>query len=612
MAVNISRRMLLLCGLIALGGCSAWDRWTMRSQSPEDSDEKVRDVRRVGDLAMAFNTHAVVLENVGLVTGLRSTGSDPKPSNERTKLISEMQTRGVPNPSSVLATTNTSLVIVRGYIRPGIQEGDRFDVEIHVPPQSETSSLRGGFLLETRLMEMAVLGDSIRSGHSYALAGGPVLVDPSADPKKDRTLATRGRILGGGIARKSRPLGLVLRPDEQSAYNTYRIQEAVNSRFHTFDKGIKIGMAKAKDDKYVELKLHPRYKDNIARYMAVVRSIDLKETEAERSQRLGLLEKQLLDPISSPRAALQLEAVGKDGIPALVKGLASSDPEVRFYSAESLAYLDENKAAEALGEAARNEPAFRMFALAALSAMDDFAATEQLRNLLHVASAETRYGAFRALWAMQTQDPIVRGEQLGGQFSYHVVDTNAPPMVHVTRSKRAEVVLFGRDQRIASPVSLEAGNRILVTGRSPNEIVVSRFVLNEPDQKRSVSNRVDDVVRAIVELGGTYPDVVQALQQAKTAGALASRLEVDALPQPGRRYDRLAKAEKAEKSGPGDSEGADSVANSPVPELYSKASESAHDDSEAKSSEASSDEPEQKKRPVREFFSRLLGKADTH
>ena len=48
------------------------------------------------------------------------------------------------------------------------------------------------------------------------------------------------------------------------------------------------------------------------------------------------------------------------------------------------------------------------------------------------------------------------------------------------------------------------------------------------------------MIRAIVALGGTYPDVVQALQQAKADGALPSRFEVDALPQPGRQYDRMA------------------------------------------------------------------------
>ena len=51
-------------------------------------------------------------------------------------------------------------------------------------------------------------------------------------------------------------------------------------------------------------------------------------------------------------------------------------------------------------------PAFRAFALAALSAMDDMAAYDALDQLLEVPSAETRYGAFRALWAMNPQDDL--------------------------------------------------------------------------------------------------------------------------------------------------------------------------------------------------------------
>ena len=69
-------------------------------------------------------------------------------------------------------------------------------------------------------------------------------------------------------------------------------------------------------------------------------------------------------------------------------------------------------------------------------------------------------------------------------------------------------------------------------------MTVSRFVADEPTQKRVVPANVNAVVRAIVELGGSYPDVVQALQEANAAGALASRFRVDALPAPGRTYDR--------------------------------------------------------------------------
>ena len=76
------------------------------------------------------------------------------------------------------------------------------DVDVRVPSQSDSSSIRYGWLLSTRLTELAVLGEQIREGHLLGLAEGPVLVDPSADPETDPALAVRGRILGGGGWRK--------------------------------------------------------------------------------------------------------------------------------------------------------------------------------------------------------------------------------------------------------------------------------------------------------------------------------------------------------------------------------------------------------------------------
>ena len=170
--------------------------------------------------------------------------------------------------------------------------------------------------------------------------------------------------------------------------------------------------------------------------------------------------------------------------------------------------------------------------------MDDVTAYDALRSLLEVKSAETRYGAFRALWAMNEHDPFLHDENLGDQFHYHVLDVPGPDMVHVTQSHLPEIVLFGKDQKFQLPLMLDAGKSILVNGMNGDKITVSRFAAGAEPKQQVVSTRVDDVIRAIVALGGTYPDVVQALQQAKADGALASRFEVDALPQSGRPYDR--------------------------------------------------------------------------
>ena len=74
-------------------------------------------------------------------------------------LLDEMQRRGVNNPNALLASKDVSLVLVRAILRPGIQKGDHFDVEVRIPASSETTSLRGGYLLETRLTDMAVMND---------------------------------------------------------------------------------------------------------------------------------------------------------------------------------------------------------------------------------------------------------------------------------------------------------------------------------------------------------------------------------------------------------------------------------------------------------------------
>ena len=121
-------------------------------------------------------------------------------------------------------------------------------------------------------------------------------------------------------------------------------------------------------------------------------------------------------------------------------------------------------------------------------------------------------------------------------------------MIHVTRSFRPEVVLFGHEQRLETPLVLEAGKSILVKADAGDKVTVSRFVVGQPDQKRVVSTKVDEVIRAIVELGGTYPDVVQALQQAKTSHALASRFEVDALPDGDRAYRQRGRRVAADES----------------------------------------------------------------
>jgi len=560
---------LSLIVAITLAGCtSPLFLASSSSKSSVDVEELSAEqddgVRLVKEFTRPWGTNYLKVEGVALVTGLDRTGSDPSPSPQRTMLINEMQTHEVKNPNLVLASEDTSMVIVRAFLPPGVQKGDRIDVEVRVPSRSETKSLDNGWLMETRLREVAILDNSLRTGRVEAIAEGPVTLDAVFAGSEDKVRVVRGRVLGGGVSATSRSLGLAVRTENHSIKTATLIGAAINARFHHFEHGAKRGVATPKRDNFIELEIHPRYKHNLARYMRVIGNIAVGESPADRVARLELLELKLLEPATAASAALQLEAIGKEAVRVLQQALQSQDPEVRFYAAEALAYLDDPAAAEPLGQTAGEEPAFRWHAIAALSAMDHVTAHDELSRLLHGTSAETRYAAFVALRSRNAMDPLVRGETLGGLFNLHVIDTSGPPMIHLSRSRRAEVVIFGQQMQLRPPAFLYAGQQIMLKGDGPNRIRVMRFAAREEDRELTCSPQLEDVIQRIVELGGTYADVVQFLQEAKAKDYVDARVVVDALPAWGREYRRDASEDATEEA----SDAADRRVASPLPGLF--------------------------------------------
>lgn len=560
---RVSRALSIFVAL-AIAGCTSP---LFRGQSPEtdELDELVEisnrendHVRLVGDLAIPWGLSWLKVEGVGLVTQLKGTGSDPPPSQLRNKLIKEMQTHKVDRSAQHLASDNTSMVIVRGFIPPGAQKGDRFDVEVRTPSRSKTSSFRSGWLMQARLRELQVL-DTVREGHVAGLAMGPILVDSTFVGTGDPVSKTRGRVAGGGRVQKSRPLGLAISNEFSSVKTSSMIGVAINERFHHDRFGQKQGVANPKSDNQIELAIHPRYRKNLGRYIRVIRSIAVGETPADRSLRLVTLQRMLFEPTTAEVAALQLEAIGEAAGPTLREGILSGDPEVRFYAAEALAYLDDPAAVEPLRQAAEFERAFRWRALTALAAIDSYEAKDALTALMNLESAETRYGAFRALRVHNHLDPIVRGKVLDGQFAFHSVAVEGTPLIHFSRTRRPEVVVFGKSLQLQPPNFLYAGDAILIKKAGPNRLRLSCFRPGEDDKFEVCSTDLAEVIEKITSLGGTYADVFEALQSAKSQGYLAARIEVDSIPLANRQYQR--NEGRAE-------EGRLRVTN-PIPEMFS-------------------------------------------
>ena len=569
LCVCLSVSVLLAGSIIGCQDFKLLPSKLLRSQSPDKQDEESDkddekdkefetkvETPMVGDYAGFANLNLVTLQGVGLVVGLDGTGGDPPPSGYRAILADDMRRRGIADPETILRSPNTALVIVTAYLPPMIRKGEAFDVDVRIPEGDTTTSLNGGWLLETELSEaQLVQGQGVMKGHILAKAKGPIMVT-SGEGKSDKTgLKRRGKILGGGISKKDRDLRIQLRSDFRNSRQSKRIADKIGQRFFNYNEsGLREPLAKALTDQTIELKVLPRYKDNYPRYLEVIRNVAFRESQVARHVRMDKLKSQLLDPDKTELAALQLEAIGNDSIPILKTGLKHPELEVRFNSALALAYLGQAEAVPILGEAAIKERAFRVYALAALSTIDDAETHLLLRKLTNAQSddngkatdsAELRYGAFRALWTLDKRDPYLNGETLKETtsdrdlFSLHMLPTNGDLIIHLTQVRRSEIVLFGEDQRFKPPMAVRAGNHILVTAQpGTDRIVLSKYQMGQPDKRKEVSTRVSDVIRTAVEFGASYPDVAQMLLQASKQHNLTGRIEIDALPQGGREYVR--------------------------------------------------------------------------
>ena len=455
-----------------------------------------------------------------------------------------MRRRNIKNPNRILASPTTAMVVVRAYLPPLIRKGESFDVEVRLPPNSEAKSLEGGWLMQAYLAEHALVpGQGIMKGHIFAKAEGPILVSLAKDERGTASgMVKRGRILAGGKSLQDRDLSVFLKSSYRSIRNSKRISDRIAARFyHHNASGIREPLAEAKTDQKIVLKLHPTYRENFRRYLALIRNIAFRETSVAQRVRMEQLRDRIRDPRQAEKSALQLEAIGQESIPLLKDVIQESglSLESRFHAAVALAYLGDPAGVSVLETAARQEPAFRIFAVAALSVVDEADAHIALRNLLDEPGAETRYGAFRALTTLDKHDPFVRGVNFNEAFQYHVLKTAGEPMVHLTNHRKSELVLFGADQEFRTPVVLRAGRHIMITsGADSATIRVSRFELGKADQQKQISPRIDDVIRAVAELGGTYPDVVDMLIQADRQNLLPGTLEIDAIPQAGRIYYR--------------------------------------------------------------------------
>ncbi len=528
-------------------------------QKKKQSDTPPKVEETVANLAQIMQIRDIDLEGVGLVVGLPNTGVDPPDSPYRRKLIDEMLKANIEHPNLLLTDPTMTMVIVRMKVMTGTSTKDRIDVSVELPPGSGTTSLAGGYLVQSRLR---IVGrDQHMEGHDSedkALAHGPIMVGTDLHPNDPKF----GRVLGGGRVLHDLPYFLVLRENRRTAKNAAILERVINQRFHHTGTVKQEGASRFKSEEYLILKVPDVYHHNPGRYHEVIKHIPVVDSPLLRTARQETWGRDLLDVSKSGMAAINLEGQGFTAIPMLKAGLASTHKQVKFFAAEALAYLNDPAGVDTLGDAVANWPEFRTYALAALAALDQPASRAKLRKLMDNPDIPVRYGAFNALRTLDENDvtlgrvPVLeeppaspdeeeldpmalalrrarRRSQMEDPFALYIVECDGPPLIHATQTNRCEIVLFGRGMKLLTPIVLGSDAIQIDASSDDDKVRISRIITAKGGprtEKVTASLDVADVLRRTANLHASYPEICTLLAEAAKRRNLPGPLIADAVP----------------------------------------------------------------------------------
>lgn len=530
-----------------LVGCTA--PWT--KEPPSDLELKGKAVREVlnaedhprliHEVASTVGFTPQVYESFGLVTGLVETGGDVKPSPQRDHVINDMRANDVPNPNKILASPSTAVVQVRTMVPPGIPKNHRADAIVKISSQCDATSLEYGYLMETRLQELQILNGTLRKGMEKARAKGPILQMPRGfhapgDEPRSEVDYRVGIVLGGARSLDPRILGLHIREGVAHVMTSSAVAKAINQNYFVFDGAKRRGVAIPKDDDFIQIDVPEKYRQDPDHFFNVLLQSPFMEKPAEKAERLANLTPQLRDPTTARRAALQYEALGKEGIEGLRAGLQNPDQEIRFYCAYSLAYLDDESCVSVLEKLAKEVPAFRKLALVGLCENENHEGLQALLRLLQDPTPEVRYGAVDALRQREDAVSVLNERDLGGIVRILDIPSDTP-LIAVSLQERPEIALFGYDAVLPAIDYIEISPR-LIARTDGNTIRFKSFMPQTEDLVVNTEHTLHHFLEGIQKSGGTYNDMVQGLDRLREKGLLPLPIAYNPRPDFGRTYHR--------------------------------------------------------------------------
>ena len=512
--------------LAAGGGCQPRGTSTRR---PEPIRRRILPpyvAGTVAEYATLVGGGELPVRGYGVVVGLGKNGSAEVPRHLQESISQYLLkkklgswgagTEGI-TPSRFLRDLDTAVVLVEGAIPPGAPIGDRFEVFVSSLPQTQTASLDGGILMPIE-MRLAVGGSLSGVGKSkvWAMSGGPVFVNPFLDVTKADDVAKFkiGRIIGGGVVNRSRPIMLQLRQGDYARVDL--IQRRINQRF----PGLR-AVAIAKNPSMIEVNIPEDKRKDYEHFLNLILHLPVRAGRGAWE----IHARAIAEAIEQPGArheelALVWEAMGRQVIPVLQTLYASRNSPAAYYAARTGVRLGDQMAG----------PVVLRFATSANSAQQLDAirelgnhpkltqATPTLQRLLD-DEEETdlvRVGAYESLLKRGDRTRITR-YSVSGQFILDVVRSKRKYVIYATQAEQPKLVLFGKDMPVSRELFYMSIDETLTINahKGADKLLLYRKIPRTG--KMSDEFRIDFLVRTLVRTTGALPE----LNEAGTPGGLA-------------------------------------------------------------------------------------------
>ncbi len=383
--------LILTLGIIALSCVRPEDRRPPEEVRVEITPGELEKVglRSIGEECYWMGTGPAKLEGYGLVVELRGNGARTAPREIRKIVREQLVKDGIKDVGSLIASRDTCIVRLTAELPPLVRPGDKVDVEVEAEEIGDARDINHGLLLPTPLKRVVMQRGVPRYGLAAATAGGYITTRVlQADGLPARHAPLVGVITDGVSSESTGALALVLK--RPSTLAALRIENCINNVFPA--------AATARTHRSIYLNIPRHYRDDIARFIQVVESIDPSSLpKAVREQKIPRLAKTLKEGNSEEKwkASCSLEAYGVNALPALREIARGSFPgDSRILALVTLSHLDDRESLHIFRLLARsNNPEERLAVARYVGNIRSPWATEILQALLSDSSPDVAYRA---------------------------------------------------------------------------------------------------------------------------------------------------------------------------------------------------------------------------